>query len=118
MEKLFICYPKCGTCQKAQHFLDQRKINYKKQDITINIPTKEQLKNWSQQSDLPLKSFFNTSGLMYKQLHLKDKIFLMSDDEKLEILSTNGMLIKRPIFVADDCVLVGFNEEEWEKIDN
>lgn len=116
MENLFICYPKCGTCKKAKEFLEQKKIPYQMRDITVSTPTKEELMLWCEKSNLPLKSFFNTSGLMYKQLHLKDKLFLMSELEKLEILSNNGMLIKRPIFVSDELVLVGFNEEAWSKI--
>lgn len=116
MKNLFICYPKCSTCKKAKEFLDKKGIDYELRDITINIPSEKELKTWCEKADLPLKSFFNTSGLMYKQLHLKDKIFLMSDEEKLEILSSNGMLIKRPIFVSDDLVLVGFDAEDWNEI--
>lgn len=116
MKKLFICYPKCSTCLKAKKFLDEHKIEYQMRDITKDIPTKEELKKWSK--DIPLNKFFNTSGIMYRQLHLKDKIFLMNDLEKLEMLSGNGMLIKRPILVVNDKVLLGFKEEEWSNLLN
>ncbi|MEG0026256.1 MAG: arsenate reductase family protein [Bacilli bacterium] len=116
MKNLFICYPKCSTCKKAKDFLDEKHITYDFRNITTDIPTSEELKNWVDMSGLPVKKFFNKSGLMYKQLHLKDKIFLMSETELLNILATNGMLIKRPIFVTNSQVFVGFDQDEWSLI--
>lgn len=116
MKNVFICYPKCGTCKKAQKFLENNNIEYQIRDIKENTPTKEELKNWSEQNNLPLKKFFNTSGLVYKNLNLKEKLSSMSDEEKLELLSSNGMLIKRPIIVNNQKVLIGFKEEEWKEL--
>lgn len=113
----FICYPKCTTCQKAKKWLDDNMIKYELRDIKLNNPTLEELAEWRAKSGLPLKKFFNTSGLLYKSLDLKNKIPSMTDDEMLKLLSTDGMLVKRPLLVADDLVLVGFKESEWsEKI--
>lgn len=116
MKSMFICYPKCSTCKRAQQFLENKNIEYQIRNIKEDIPTKEELKKWSEQSNLPLKKFFNTSGLVYKNLNLKEKLPLMNDDEKLELLSSNGMLIKRPIIVNEQKVLIGFKEEEWEAL--
>lgn len=112
----FICYPKCTTCQKAQKWLDDNNISYELRNIKENNPTLSELKEWHQKSALPLKKFFNTSGLLYKSLSLKDKLPQMSDDEKLSLLATDGMLVKRPLLIGDDFVLVGFKETEWENI--
>ena len=113
----FICYPKCTTCQKAKKWLDDSKIEYELRDIKQENPTLEELTEWYNKSRLPLKKFFNTSGLLYKSMDLKNKLPDMTEDEMLQLLSTDGMLVKRPILVADNFVLVGFKEVEWnEKI--
>ena len=109
----FICYPKCTTCQKAKKWLDENGISYEMRDIKTSRPTKEELTEWHGRSGLPLKKFFNTSGLLYKSMELKTKFPSMSEDEMLTLLSTDGMLVKRPILVGDDFVLVGFKESEW-----
>lgn len=113
---LYICYPKCTTCKKAQKWLDDNNISYEIRDIKENNPTYDELSEWYRKSGLPLKRFFNTSGLLYKSMGLKDKLLSMSENEQLELLSTDGMLVKRPIVVTDDTVLVGFKEAEWEKL--
>ena len=113
---LFICYPKCSTCQRAQKYLDENNIKYELRDIKLNNPTYEELKKWYQNSNLELKRFFNTSGLLYKEYDLKNKIPNMTEDEQLKLLASNGMLVKRPILVSDDKILLGFKEEEWNKI--
>ncbi len=113
---LYICYPKCTTCKKAQKWLDDNNISYEIRDIKENNPTFDELSEWHRKSRLPLKRFFNTSGLLYKSMGLKDKLLSMSEKEQLELLSTDGMLVKRPIVVTDDTVLVGFKEAEWEKL--
>ena len=110
---LFLCYPKCSTCQKAKAWLEERSISYDLRDIKQNNPTAEELTAWYQKSGLPLKKFFNTSGLLYKSMELKDKLPQMSEDEMLRLLATDGMLVKRPLLVGDDFVLVGFKESEW-----
>ena len=109
----FICYPKCTTCQKAQKWLDENGISYTFRDIKMENPTYEELSSWHQRSGLPLKKFFNTSGLLYKSMELKDKLPGMSEAEMLKLLATDGMLVKRPLLVGDDFVLVGFREAEW-----
>lgn len=109
----FICYPKCTTCKKAQKFLDDNSIEYTLRDIKTENPSFEELKDWYEKSALPLKRFFNTSGLLYKSLALKDKLPDMSEEEQLNLLSTDGMLVKRPILLGDDFVLTGFKEKEW-----
>lgn len=109
----FICYPKCTTCQKAKKWLDENKVKYEIRDIKENNPTFEELSEWHKISRLPLKNFFNTSGLLYKSMNLKDKLPEMSEDEQLKLLATDGMLVKRPILVGNNCVLVGFKEKEW-----
>jgi arsenate reductase len=116
MEKeLFLCYPKCTTCQKARKWLDARSVRYDWRDIKRNNPTYDELKTWHALSGLPVKKLFNTSGLQYKALNLKDKLPSMSEDECLSLLSTDGMLVKRPLLVGDGFVLVGFKESEWEQ---
>lgn len=109
----FICYPKCTTCQKAKKWLDDNKVEYELRDIKIDNPTLVELTEWYKRSGLPLKKFFNTSGLLYKSLDLKNKLPTMSEDEMLNLLSTDGMLVKRPIIIGADFVLVGFKEAEW-----
>ena len=110
---LFIHYPKCSTCQKAKKWLDENKIEYTERHIVEQNPSYDELKEWHDKSGLPLKKFFNTSGLMYKEMQLKDKLPGMSVEEQLQLLSTNGMLVKRPIAVTDEAVLTGFKETEW-----
>ena len=112
----FICYPKCTTCQKAKSWLDDNKIEYEFRDIKLNNPTLDELKEWHKKSGLPLKKFFNTSGLLYKSLDLKNKLPTMSEDEMLKLLATDGMLVKRPLLIGDDFLLVGFKEDEYGKI--
>ena len=111
----FICYPKCSTCKKAKKWLDEHKIAYTERHIVEDNPTKDELKEWYDKSKLPLKRFFNTSGVLYKEMKLKDKLPTMSDEEQIELLSTNGMLVKRPIVIEGDIVLIGFKESEWSK---
>lgn len=110
----FICYPKCTTCQKARKWLDENHIAYDFHDIKLENPTYDELSAWHQRSGLPLKKFFNTSGLLYKSMGLKNKLPGMSEDEMLKILATDGMLVKRPLLVGDNFVLVGFKKAEWE----
>lgn len=110
----FICYPKCSTCQKAQKWLDDNGIAYELRDIKTENPTYEELAAWHALSGQPLKKFFNTSGLLYKSLNLKEKLPDMSEDEQLKLLATDGMLVKRPLLVSDDFVLIGFKAPEWE----
>ena len=112
---LFVCYPKCSTCQKAKKWLDAHQVAYTDRHIVENNPTYEELKEWHQRSGLPLKRFFNTSGTLYKEMQLKDKLPTMSEDEQLQLLATNGMLVKRPLVVKEDAVLTGFKEAEWEE---
>ena len=111
----FICYPKCTTCQKAKKWLDDNKIEYELRDIKLDNPTLQELTEWYKKSGLPLKKFFNTSGLLYKALDLKNKLPTMTEDEMLKLLATDGMLVKRPILIGADFVLVGFKEAEWEE---
>ena len=108
-----ICYPKCTTCQKAKQWLDDRQIEYEYRDIKLNPPTRNELTEWYRMSGLPLKKFFNTSGLLYKSLDLKNKLPQMTEDDMLNLLATDGMLVKRPLIVFKDLVLVGFKEAEW-----
>lgn len=112
---LFLCYPKCSTCRKAQKWLDEHDVDYDIRDIKTDNPDLAELELWHQASGLPLKKFFNTSGLLYKEQGLKDKLPTMTEDEMYALLATNGMLVKRPMFIGDDFVLVGFKETEWEK---
>ena len=110
---LFLCYPKCSTCQKAKAFLDANNIPYELRDIKLDNPTEEELRRWHALSGLPLKKFFNTSGLLYKSMELKDKLPGMSEEEMLQLLSTDGMLVKRPLLIGEEFVLVGFKEADW-----
>ena len=111
----FICYSKCTTCRKAKKWLDDNKIEYELRDIKLDNPTLEELTEWYKKSGLPLKKFFNTSGLLYKSLELKDKLPTMTEDEMLNLLATYGMLVKRPLLIGQDFVLVGFKEAEWKE---
>lgn len=111
-----ICYPKCSTCKKAEKFLQDNNIKYDYRDIKLNNPSKEELDELVKLSGKDIKSFFNTSGLVYRELNLKDKIDNMTYEEKLDILSTDGMLVKRPILQTNDKVYVGFKEKEWHEI--
>lgn len=109
----FICYPKCTTCQRAKKWLDDNKIEYELRDIKLDNPTLQELTEWYKKSGMPLKKFFNTSGLLYKSLDLKNKLPTMTEDEMLKLLATDGMLVKRPILIGKDLVLVGFKEANW-----
>ena len=109
----FICYPKCPTCQKARKWLDENNIEYEFRDIKLENPSLEELTTWYKLSGLPLRKFFNTSGLLYKSMELKTKLPNMTDEEMLVLLATDGMLVKRPLAIGDDFVLVGFKEADW-----
>lgn len=115
---IFIEYPKCTTCKKAKKWLDDRGIEYTDRHIVENNPTFDELKLWYKKSGLPLKRFFNTSGLLYKSMELKDKLATMSEDEQLTLLASNGMLVKRPLLITDNAVIPGFKEKEWEQAIN
>ena len=112
----FICYPKCTTCKRAKKWLDENKIEYKLRDIKEDNPSLEELTAWHKMSGLPLKKFFNTSGLLYKSMELKDKLAGMAEEEQLKLLATDGMLVKRPLVIGNDLVLVGFKESEWNEV--
>lgn len=112
---LFVCYPKCSTCMKAKKWLEEKGVEYELRDIKADNPTEEELKTWWEKSGLPLKRFFNTSGNLYKEMKLKDRLSKMSGGEQIALLATDGMLVKRPILVGRDTVLVGFREKEWEE---
>ena len=112
---LFVCYPKCSTCKKAKKWLDEQGISYEDRHIIEDNPTAEELKDWHERSGLPLKRFFNTSGMKYRELGLKDKLPEMSEEEQYELLATDGMLVKRPLVVGDDFVLIGFKEALWKE---
>ena len=116
MSILFLEYPKCSTCKKAKKWLEENNISFNDRNIAEQNPTKEELKEWHKKSGLPLKRFFNTSGLLYKELALKDKLKDMSEEEQYTILSTNGMLVKRPLIITENSILIGFKEAEWEKL--
>ena len=113
---LVLCYPRCGTCKKALKWLEDNGLEYEYRHIVENNPTRDELKDWYERSGLPLKKFFNTSGLKYKELNLKDRIPEMTEDEIFDLLSTDGMLVKRPILLEGDKVLVGFKVKEWETL--
>lgn len=115
---LFIEYPKCTTCKKAKKWLDDRGIEYTDRHIVEDNPTFDELKLWYEKSGLPLKRFFNTSGLLYKSMELKDKLATMNEDEQLTLLASNGMLVKRPLLITDSAVIPGFREKEWEQAIN
>ena len=113
-QALMICYPKCSTCKKAKAWLEERGIAVEQRDIKENRPNEQELKEWIQKSELPLKRFFNTSGMIYRKMDLKNKLPEMEQEEQLRLLATDGMLVKRPLVVTEDHVLVGFKEKEWE----
>ncbi|MDD7112889.1 MAG: arsenate reductase family protein [Lachnospiraceae bacterium] len=115
MKVLFVQYPKCSTCKKALNWLKENDVEFEDRHIVDNNPTAEELKEWHEKSGLPLKRFFNTSGQIYRQNNIKDRLPNMSDEEQYELLATNGMLVKRPIIVGEDYVLVGFKEKEYEE---
>ena len=110
---LFICYPKCSTCAKAKKWLDDSGVEYIERHIVNDNPTYDELKKWKELSGLDLKKFFNTSGILYRDMDLKNKLLLMNEEEQLKLLSTNGMLVKRPLLIMENTVLVGFKEKEW-----
>ena len=112
---LFVNYPKCSTCRKAKKWLDENAIEYESRHIVDDNPQADEIKEWWEKSDLPLKRFFNTSGMKYRELKLKDKLPDMSEDDQLDLLATDGMLVKRPILIGDNTVLVGFKVKEWEE---
>ena len=112
---LFVCYPKCTTCQKAKRYLEEKGADFTERHIKDENPTEEELRRWHAMSGLPLKKFFNTSGLQYKALGLKDKLPAMSEEEQFALLASDGMLVKRPILVVEDHVLVGFKQDQWEE---
>ena len=112
---LFVCYPKCTTCQKARTWLDAQGVSYEVRDIKLQNPSAEELRQWWQRSGLPLKKFFNTSGMIYKNMGLSKKLPEMSEDEQLALLATDGMLVKRPLVIDDNFVLTGFREADWEQ---
>ncbi|MBR3760436.1 MAG: arsenate reductase family protein [Ruminococcus sp.] len=112
----FICYPKCTTCKKAAKWLESKGIEYSQRNIKEEKPSYNELKEWYEKSGLPLKRFFNTSGLLYRSMNLKDKLDNMTDEEKLRLLAGDGMLVKRPLLITRESVLVGFRESEWEKL--
>lgn len=115
MESVLICHPRCSTCKKAKAFLRERGISFKERDILEETPTILELKEWISKKDNKIKSFFNTSGMMYRDLNLKEQLKEMNDDEKINLLASNGMLIKRPILITDNLILVGFKLNEWEE---
>ena len=112
---LFVCYPKCSTCKKAEQYLQAKGLSFTVRDIKTDNPTVDELRTWHEASGLPLKRFFNTSGILYKQLGLKDKLPTMSEDEQLELLASDGMLVKRPLLIYDGGVLVGFKQAEYDE---
>ncbi|WP_409968256.1 arsenate reductase family protein [Bengtsoniella intestinalis] len=112
---LYVCYPKCTTCKKAQAFLDAQGASYDLRDIKLDNPSESELRTWHAKSGLPLKKFFNTSGLIYRGMELSKKLPTMSEDEQFALLATDGMLVKRPILVTDTTVLVGFSQAQWEE---
>lgn len=116
MKYLFICYSKCSTCKKAQNWLDEQQIQYEARDIVGENPTAAELKDWIKRSGLPIKRFFNTSGMIYKDMKLKDKLGDMSQDEQIELLATNGMLVKRPLIIGEEIALPGFKADLWKEL--
>ncbi|MBQ0038433.1 MAG: arsenate reductase family protein [Clostridiales bacterium] len=113
---LFICYEKCSTCRKAQKWLDEHGVSYTLRPIKEENPTAEELKKWQAMSGLPMRRFFNTSGMLYREMQLKDKLTTMTDEEMAALLASDGMLVKRPLLIGEDFVRVGFREKEWEDV--
>ncbi|WP_448820388.1 arsenate reductase family protein [Cetobacterium sp.] len=116
MKYLFVNYPKCSTCVKARKWLEENNVEFNSRHIVENNPTKDELKSWIALSGQPIKKFFNTSGILYREMNLKEKVAQNNEEELLDILSSNGMLVKRPLLIGDDKVLIGFKEKEWEEI--
>lgn len=116
MKYLFVNYPKCSTCVKARKWLEENNVEFNSRHIVENNPTKDELKSWIAMSEQPIKKFFNTSGILYREMNLKEKVAQNNEEELLDILSSNGMLVKRPLLIGDDKVLIGFKEKEWEEI--
>ena len=116
MKPTVLCYPKCGTCQKAEKWLKSHGIEYLYRPIKEENPTKEELKSWIEKSNLPIAKFFNTSGLLYKEQHMKDMIKTLSESDLIDILASNGLMVKRPLLIAGEKVLVGFKEDEWKSL--
>lgn len=116
MKYLFLCYPRWNTCAKARKWLDENNVWYEERNIKENNPIEDEIRKWVEKSNYPVKKFFNTSGQLYKNLGLKDKLESMSDEEKIKLLASDGMLVKRPLLIGEDIILVGFKEDEWEKI--
>ena len=116
MKYLFVNYPKCSTCVKAKKWLEENGIEFEPRHIVENNPTKEELKKWIALSGQPIKKFFNTSGILYREMNLKEKVAQNNEDELLDILSTNGMLVKRPLLIGNNKILIGFKEKEWEEL--
>ncbi len=112
---IFLQYPQCTTCKRAKKWLDEKGIPYESRHIKEENPTKEELKEWHKKSGVPLKRLFNTSGILYKSMNLKEKLISMSDEEQFQLLATDGMLVKRPLIIGDDFILIGFKEKEWEE---
>ena len=115
MAYLFFGYSKCSTCQKAEKWLESKGVSFERRDIKLNPPTKEELRSWMEKTELPLLRFFNTSGILYREMNLKEKVKIMTTEELLDCLASDGMLVKRPVLVSDRHVLFGFKEEEWKK---
>ena len=118
MKTLFIEYPKCSTCQKAKKWLIEHKVEFEDRHIVEETPNEEELEKWIKQSNKEIKKFFNTSGLKYKELNLKEKLPNMTDEEKIKLLASDGMLIKRPLLILEDAILIGFKEKEWQEYFN
>lgn len=116
MSGTLICYSKCSTCNKAKKWLMEQGIDFEERDIKTERPSKEELEEWVKKSGLPIKKFFNTSGMLYKSMSLKDKLPMMSEEEQIDLLSTDGMLVKRPLWISDQLILVGFKADQWESI--
>lgn len=116
MESIFIEYPKCSTCKKAKKWLEENNIEFVDRNIVTDTPTVEELSKWIERSGQDIKKWFNTSGLKYKELNLKDKLVNMSDKEKIELLASDGMLIKRPLLISDKGIFIGFKEEKWQEV--
>ncbi|MBS4959533.1 MAG: arsenate reductase family protein [Clostridiales bacterium] len=116
MSGTLICYSKCSTCNKAKKWLMEQGIDFEERDIKTERPSKEELEEWVKKSGLPIKKFFNTSGMLYKSMSLKDKLPMMSEEEQIDLLSTDGMLVKRPLWISDQLILVGFKADQWESL--
>lgn len=116
MNNLFIQYPKCSTCKKAKKWLKDNNISFEERDIVEKNPTEEEIKMWYEKSGLPLKKFFNTSGVLYKEMGLKDKLKDMTEEEQIKLLATDGKLVKRPLVINEEFILIGFKEEEWNSL--